>query len=139
MIARRWLAVGAISGFIAVAVGAFGAHGLKQVQPPIPPERLLAFDTGVRYQMYHALAIVLCALIADRVSKKWAGLASAWFAIGTVLFSFSLYALVLLDEKKLGIITPFGGLAFLVGWACLVAAALWPDAPEPASISHPAR
>lgn len=127
--ARRLVTLAAISGFVAVVMGAFGAHGLKQIQPPLPEQRLIAFDTGVRYQMYHALALLATAWVATQMSEKWARRAGAWFVIGTVLFSWSLYALVLLDQPWLGRVTPFGGLAFLVGWAFLAVAAI--------SSSHP--
>lgn len=129
--ARRLVALGAISGFVAVVMGAFGAHGLRQIQPPIPEQRLLAFDTGVRYQMYHALALIAAAWVATQLSETWARRAGHWFVIGTVLFSWSLYALVLFDRKWLGMITPFGGLAFLVGWAFLAVAAVTSSHPAP--------
>lgn len=118
----RLAAYGAVSAFVAVVMGAFGAHGLKSWN--LPPERLIAFDTGARYQMYHAFALFASAWAAEKLSAKWAGRAGFWFIGGTVLFSWSLYALVLLDQKWLGRITPIGGLSFLAGWACLAAAAL---------------
>lgn len=103
------LAVGAINGGIAVAAGAFAAHGLKD---RLSEYSLGVFETAARYQMYHALAIVLCALIGARTAG-WA------FTGGIVVFSGSLYALALTDVKVLGAITPIGGLGFLVGWALL--------------------
>ena len=113
---RTFAALGALSGFIAVAAGAFGAHGLKS---RLSPEMLAVFETGARYQMYHALALVAVAWAAAR----WPGGAtsgSGWlFVAGTLLFSGSLYALALGGPRWLGAITPVGGLAFLLGWLCL--------------------
>ena len=106
---RIVVAIGAINAAIAVAAGAFAAHGLKD---RLEPKMLEVFETGARYQMYHALAIVLCGLLAAK-TEGWI------FQAGIVLFSGSLYALALTDVKALGAITPFGGLAFLVGWAWL--------------------
>jgi len=118
---RTFLIVGALAGFIGVALGAFGAHGLRA---RLPPEMLAAFETGVRYQMYHACAILIVALAAARLDG-WLIRAAGWFfAGGIVLFSGSLYALALSRITVLGAITPIGGLAFLAGWACLVAAGL---------------
>ncbi|HVP08330.1 MAG TPA: DUF423 domain-containing protein [Burkholderiales bacterium] len=113
---RLFFALGALSGFLAVALGAFAAHGLKS---SLTPELLAAFETGVRYQMYHALAL----LAAGWAQTRWPGaavLAGGWlFVAGTLLFSGSLYALSLTGEKWLGAVTPVGGLAFLAGWLCL--------------------
>ncbi|HZL92072.1 MAG TPA: DUF423 domain-containing protein [Vicinamibacterales bacterium] len=118
---RTFLIVGALAGFIGVALGAFGAHGLRA---RLPPEMLAVFETGVRYQMYHACAILIVALAAARLDG-WLIRAAGWFfAGGIVLFSGSLYALALSRITVLGAITPLGGLAFLAGWACLVAAGL---------------
>ncbi len=118
---RPWLSLGAASAFLAVAAGAFAAHALKQ---RLAPEMLEVFETGARYQMYHALALVLVGLfVAQRPGPL--GSAAGWlFIAGTVLFSFSLYALALTGVRKLGIITPFGGVAFLAGWAVFAIAAL---------------
>ncbi len=118
---RTFLALGAISGFIAVATGAFGAHGLKA---RVTPEMVAIFDTGARYQMYHALAL----LAAGWAAARWPGPAVTWagwlFVAGTVIFSGSLYALALSGVRALGAVTPFGGVAFLAGWALLAWAAL---------------
>jgi uncharacterized membrane protein YgdD (TMEM256/DUF423 family) len=117
---RLFFAAGAISAFVAVALGAFAAHGLKA---RLAPELLATFEVGVRYQMYHALALLGVAWAATR----WPGAlvpAAGWlFVAGTLLFSGSLYLLALGGVKWLGAITPLGGLAFLAGWACLAAAA----------------
>jgi uncharacterized membrane protein YgdD (TMEM256/DUF423 family) len=111
------VAVGAINGAIAVAAGAFAAHGLRD---RLAPRALEIFETAARYQMYHALAIVLAAVLATRGAA-----AAGWlFAAGIVVFSGSLYALALTDVKLLGAITPLGGLAFLAGWAWLAYGAL---------------
>ncbi|MGH9945192.1 MAG: DUF423 domain-containing protein [Pyrinomonadaceae bacterium] len=113
---RVFFSVGAISALIGVAAGAFGAHALKD---RLSAEMLAVFEVGVRYQMYHAFALVAAAWAQD----KWPGslvTASGWFfVIGTLLFSGSLYVLSLTGLRWLGAITPLGGLAFLAGWACL--------------------
>jgi uncharacterized membrane protein YgdD (TMEM256/DUF423 family) len=114
---RRLIAAGAVNGGIAVAAGAFAAHGLKS---RIDAHALEIFETGARYQMYHALAMLLCAVIATSAAR-----ASGWvFQAGIVIFCGSLYALALTDVKMLGAITPFGGLAFLAGWAWLAISTL---------------
>ena len=113
---RAFFALGSVSAFLAVALGAFGAHALKN---SLPPELLATFETGVRYQMYHALAL----LAAGWACARWPGKlvhASGWlFVAGTLLFSGSLYALSLTGERWLGAVTPLGGVAFLAGWLCL--------------------
>lgn len=104
---------------LAVILGAFGAHGLKKI---VPPETVTTFQTGVQYQMYHALALIFVGMLfekADSGIMKWAGIC---FIIGILLFSGSLYLLTLLKAKNtvglsgIGIITPFGGLFFVAGW-----------------------
>ena len=118
---RTFLLLGAVAGFIGVALGAFGAHGLRA---RLSAEMLAVFETGVRYQMYHAFAILFVALAAARFDG-WLIRASGWmFVLGILLFSGSLYALALGGATRLGIITPFGGLAFLAGWVCLALTAL---------------
>jgi uncharacterized membrane protein YgdD (TMEM256/DUF423 family) len=107
---RIWLAIGAISAGIAVAAGAFGAHALRA---RLSPADLATFETGARYQMYHALAL-----------SGPAQLAGWCFVAGTLLFSGSLYLLTLTDTRWLGAITPLGGVAFLVGWVALAVAGL---------------
>jgi len=111
---RVLVAAGAINAALAVAAGAFGAHALRD---RLDARALEVFDTGARYHMYHALAMVLCGLLAAR-TPGWI------FQAGIVLFAGSLYALALSDVKVLGAITPFGGLAFLVGWAWLAVSML---------------
>jgi uncharacterized membrane protein YgdD (TMEM256/DUF423 family) len=117
---RLFFALGAISGFIAVALGAFAAHGLKsRLDAPM----LATFETGVRYHMYHALALLAVAWACSHWPGATVNAAGWLFIAGTVLFSGSLYALSLTGMRSLGAITPFGGLAFLVGWLCLAWAA----------------
>ncbi|HEX6630111.1 MAG TPA: DUF423 domain-containing protein [Gemmatimonadaceae bacterium] len=119
---RTFLALGAISAFLAVAAGAFGAHALRA---RLSPADLATFETAARYQMYHALALLA---VAWAVQQQWAGTlprTAGWlFVVGTVLFSGSLYTLVLTGQRWLGAVTPLGGVAFLAGWACLAATAL---------------
>ena len=118
---RTFLLVGALAGFLGVALGAFGAHGLRA---RLGPEMLAVFETGVRYQMYHAIAILIVALAAARLDG-WLIRTAGWsFALGIVLFSGSLYVLALSRITIFGAVTPIGGVAVLAGWACLVAAAL---------------
>ena len=118
---RTFLWVGALAGFVGVALGAFGAHGLRT---KLSGEMLTVFETGVRYQMYHALAILIVALAAARLDG-WLIRAAGWlFTAGIVLFSGSLYALALSGVTVLGAVTPLGGLAFLAGWAALLIASL---------------
>lgn len=114
---RSLIALGAINGGIAVAAGAFGAHGLKE---RISQHSLEIFETAVRYQMFHALAMILCAVIATSGART-----AGWlFQAGIGVFSGSLYLLALTETKWLGAITPVGGLAFLAGWAALAWSAL---------------
>ena len=119
---RLFFALGSLAAFIGVGLGAFAAHGLKS---RLDANLLATFEVGVRYQMYHALALLAVAWACTR----WPGTATTaagWlFVAGTLVFSVSLYLLALSGEKWLGAITPLGGLAFLAGWACLAAAA-WP-------------
>jgi uncharacterized membrane protein YgdD (TMEM256/DUF423 family) len=109
----------ALFGLLGVALGAFGAHGLRT---RLSPEMLAVFETGVRYQMYHALALFGTALLLPRLGG-WLIVTAGWaFVAGIVLFSGSLYALALTGITTLGAITPLGGVAFLAGWGCLLAA-----------------
>jgi uncharacterized membrane protein YgdD (TMEM256/DUF423 family) len=118
---RLYFAAGALSAFIGVAGGAFGAHALKT---RLSPDMLAVFEVGVRYQMYHAFALLACAWAATRWPGTFVGAAAALFLAGTLIFSGSLYALALTGARWLGAITPLGGLAFLAGWLCLAAAAM---------------
>ena len=110
----------AVAGFTGVALGAFGAHALKG---NVSPELLNAFESGARYQMYHAFALCAAAWGSARWQGRLFGVAGALFVAGIVLFSGSLYLLVVTGTRWLGMITPIGGLAFLGGWACLAAGA----------------
>jgi uncharacterized membrane protein YgdD (TMEM256/DUF423 family) len=113
---RLFFALGSLSAFLGVGLGAFGAHALRS---RLPSELLVIFETGVRYQMYHALAL----LAVGFACARWPGpfvVASGWaFLAGTVVFSGSLYALALTGVRGWGAVTPLGGLAFLAGWLCL--------------------
>jgi uncharacterized membrane protein YgdD (TMEM256/DUF423 family) len=118
---RTFVLAGAIAGLIAVAFGAFGAHGLRG---RLAPDMLAVFETGVRYHMYHALALLLVAALAPRLPGK-AIVSAGWlFVAGIVLFSGSLYVLAVTGVTALGAITPIGGVAFLAGWVALAIAAL---------------
>lgn len=118
---RIFFAIGAISAFVAVAAGAFGAHGLKN---SLSAEMLAVFETGARYQMYHAFAIILVALALPRFASSLVTTAGWLFVAGTIVFSGSLYALSLTETRWLGAITPIGGAMFLAGWLCFAYAAL---------------
>ncbi|HEX6103933.1 MAG TPA: DUF423 domain-containing protein [Gemmatimonadales bacterium] len=117
---RLFFSLGAVSGLVAVAAGAFGAHALRE---RLDPSALAVFETGARYQMYHALALIAVAWAAARWPGPWPGRAGWLFVAGTLLFSGSLYALALSGIRALGAVTPFGGVAFLAGWLCLALAA----------------
>jgi uncharacterized membrane protein YgdD (TMEM256/DUF423 family) len=118
---RTFLLLGTVGAFLGVALGAFGAHGLRG---RLSPEMLAVFQTGVQYHMYHALALVLVSGMMGRMSG-WLIQTAGWsFAAGIVLFSGSLYVLAISGVTVFGAITPIGGLAFLIGWACLAFAAI---------------
>jgi uncharacterized membrane protein YgdD (TMEM256/DUF423 family) len=117
---RTFMFVGALMAFVGVGLGAFGAHGLRG---RLSPEMLAVFETGVRYQMYHALALLAIAALMARAEGR-AMLVAGWsFTAGILLFSGSLYALALSGVTMLGAVTPIGGVAFLIGWAALAIAA----------------
>jgi uncharacterized membrane protein YgdD (TMEM256/DUF423 family) len=117
---RTFLLIGTLAGFLAVTLGAFGAHALRE---RMSSEMLAVFETGVRYQMYHALALLLVSAMMPRMGG-WLVVSGGWlFTAGIVLFSGSLYVLALTGITMFGAITPIGGLAFLAGWACLAIAA----------------
>ncbi|MDZ7960385.1 MAG: DUF423 domain-containing protein [Aulosira sp. DedQUE10] len=117
-----FLSIAAVLGGLSVAGGAFGAHALKE---KLSERSLEIFDTGARYQMYHALALLIVALLLSRTESPPATLiASGWlFIIGIAIFSGSLYALSLTGAKSLGAIAPLGGAAFIAGWGALAIAA----------------
>jgi uncharacterized membrane protein YgdD (TMEM256/DUF423 family) len=116
-----FLLLGSINAFLAVALGAFGAHGLKS---RLTADRLAVYQTGVHYHLAHALGLILIALLAERLPAsapiQWSG----WLlTTGIVLFSGSLYLLAISGVRVFGAITPLGGLCFLTGWALLAVAA----------------
>lgn len=115
----QWTATGALSALVAVAAGAFGAHALKA---HLEPSALHTWEVGVRYQMYHALGLLLVGQLQARdAGMRWVG----WcFVAGTVLFSGSLYGLALTGLRFFGPITPIGGVLFMLGWAILATRSL---------------
>lgn len=117
---KVWLTIGALSGLVSVALGAFAAHGL---QGRVGPTELAAFETGARYQMYHALALLAVAWISTQGGSGFTWLSvtiAGWaFVAGTLLFSGSLYYLGLTGSRSLVLVTPVGGVAFLAGWLAL--------------------
>ena len=116
---RIFFGLGSILAGIAVGLGAFGAHGLRGI---LSPEDLVIFETGVRYQMYHALALLAVAWAVtqwETALLEWSG----WlFVLGILVFSGSLYILVLTGQRWLGAVTPLGGLALILGWVLLASA-----------------
>ena len=117
---RLFFTLGAVSGLLSVAAGAFGAHALRA---RLDAAALAVFETGARYQMYHALGLLAVAWAVSRWPGPWAERAGWLFVAGTLLFSGSLYGLALSGIRWLGAITPLGGVAFLLGWLCLALAA----------------
>jgi len=117
---RRYVAAGAVLALLAVAAGAFGSHALAA---RIPAERLGTFETAARYQMYHALALVLLGLGFDRLPPGRARLPARLFVAGTLVFCGSLYGLALGAPRWFGAVAPVGGLCFMGGWLVLAAAA----------------
>lgn len=126
---RRIVATGAILALLAVGAGAFAAHGLETV---LDRHQLGIFETAARYQMYHAIALIAVGAIAScpGYSTRWLKLTSLAFVLGIVLFSGSLYALVLTGIGLLGAVTPLGGVMFMFGWLALAVAALKPSLPN---------
>jgi uncharacterized membrane protein YgdD (TMEM256/DUF423 family) len=121
---RTYLILAGIVGFLGVALGAFGAHGLKRRLAGLPDgnQRMEWWQTGAQYHQVHALAIGFAALVAGRVPG---GTVAGWLFLGGIaLFSGSLYAMTLTGTRKLGAITPIGGLLLLAGWAALTIAGL---------------
>lgn len=122
---KGFLLTAAALGALAVALGAFGAHGLKQI---VPAETVSTFETAVRYQFYHTLALLAVGLLFEKIPTRFMRYAGICFITGIVLFSGSLYALTALQAtetvglRSIGIITPFGGLFFVAGWVCMFVA-----------------
>jgi len=118
---RTFTLIGALAAFVGVGFGAFGAHGLAG---RVSPEMLAVFETGARYQMYHALAILLTAVAMVHLDRPLMRAAGWLFTAGIALFSGSLYVLALSGVTIAGAVTPVGGIALLAGWACIIVAAL---------------
>jgi len=116
---RNVLLLGAIFMALAVLLGAFGAHALKN---SLSPEMLAVYKTGVEYQFYHALGLLLIGSIGFHLDSKWLRRSGLLLTLGILLFSGSLYILALTGIKIIGAITPIGGVSFVAGWICLVIA-----------------
>jgi uncharacterized membrane protein YgdD (TMEM256/DUF423 family) len=121
---RNFISIAALLGALSVALGAFAAHKLRDL---LPADGVAIFETGVRYQFYHTFALLIVGLLSDKISNKWIQMAGNCFVIGIILFSGSLYVLTILKLTEttglnniVGIITPFGGLFFIVGWLLLL-------------------
>jgi uncharacterized membrane protein YgdD (TMEM256/DUF423 family) len=120
---KKYLAAGALAGALAVALGAFGAHGLKKI---VSPESVSVFQTGVQYQMYHAFALLIVGILWEHYPQKFIAWAGNCFISGIILFSGSLYLLTFfiaagkVGLEGIGIITPIGGLFFIAGWLLLL-------------------
>jgi uncharacterized membrane protein YgdD (TMEM256/DUF423 family) len=120
---RLFFFFGGLFGGLGVVLGAFAAHTLKA---RLTPELLTTFETGVKYQTYHALALLIVALVPARRHASTLLTLSGWlFVAGTLLFSGSLYVLTVGGMRWFGALTPIGGMAFIIGWFCLVVAAFW--------------
>jgi len=121
------ITLGAAFAGLGVVLGAFGAHALKKI---LAPEQLVSFETGVRYQMYHSFALILAGILFHLVPSGQLRMAVIFFTVGIVLFSGSIYALTLLKAKGavglggVGILTPIGGVFFILGWIMLLVGAL---------------
>lgn len=120
--ARFFLALGGLSAMLVVVLGAFGAHSLRA---RIPAELLASYQTGILYHLFHALGLIAVGLIAAHLPASSLVRVSGWLMLaGTVLFSGSLYALAVSGVRALGMVTPFGGLAFIAAWLLLAVALL---------------
>ena len=120
-LAKKSLVLGAALLALGVLIGAFGAHGLKNI---VEPEKLVTFETGVRYHFYHALGLVLLAILQQTFQTLKLGITFYSFFVGILLFSFNCYFYVLTDIKAFAMIVPLGGLLFVVGWGALTVKAL---------------
>ncbi len=120
---RRFIALGAVTAFLSVALGAFGAHAVKN---SISPELLRVYQTAVEYQFFHALGLILLGLIYQQLPQRLVSLSGWLMLAGIVVFSGSLYILSLSGVRWLGAITPIGGMAFLLAWLILVYALIRP-------------
>ena len=123
----NYIIQGSILALLAVVLGAFAAHALEEV---LSPSSLDSFKTGVRYQFYHAFALILCGVIAEKITNAWIRRSASLFLIGTILFSGSIYALTLRSVlgmdflRMLGPVTPIGGSLLIIGWSFFLLAAL---------------
>ena len=133
MKAKHWIALGALLGGIGVALGAYGVHGLQSLlearvgSADDLTKRLADWNTAVRYQMVHALALVLVGLVAQRRASWPLTICGVGFLLGAILFSGGLYGFVLTSVKPLVHVVPVGGVAYIVGWLALLVAALRMD------------
>ncbi len=116
MFEREWVIAGALCAVFGVALGAFGAHGLSG---RVAPDLLVIWETGARYQMYHAFGLFMVAIVAGQSPQSPASMAGWAFVAGVVLFSGSLYLMALTGIRLFGAITPLGGVAFIFGWATI--------------------
>lgn len=114
---RTYLLIGALLALLGVMLGAFGAHGLKNI---LDTNALATFEVGVRYQLYHGLAVTMLGGLAAQANQRWCRRAALLFIVGCVLFSGSIYLLALTGMKWFGPITPLGGVCFMAGWVALV-------------------
>jgi uncharacterized membrane protein YgdD (TMEM256/DUF423 family) len=121
---KNFISTAALLGALSVALGAFAAHKLRDI---LPADGVATFETGVRYQFYHTFALLIIGILSEKFTSKWIQRAGSCFIIGIILFSGSLYALTFLRIKEItginnvvGIITPFGGLFFIIGWLLLL-------------------
>ena len=144
MAGRNWLLLGAILGGLSVGLGAFAAHGLDKVfvekyagqtrvvageTVPLSKKFLNDFQTGAEYQMSHSLALLAIGLLSERRTSRSLAVAGWAFVVGIVLFSGSLYILTLTGVTKWGMVTPLGGVAFLIGWTALAVATVTGETP----------
>lgn len=139
MSARAWWIAGCVVGFLAVSLGAMGAHGMEKIAKPEHIARW--WEVGTRYAAYHAVALLAVAWVASRAPSRAASVAGWSFLVGVLLFSGSLWIMTPTELRKLGMITPFGGLGFMVGWIALALAgaralAPAPTQPQPATPAH---
>jgi len=124
---KIFLIIGSLLAGLAVALGAFGAHGLKKV---VSAENVAIYQTGVQYQMYHALALIFVGILSERILNSSLSYAGVLFVAGVVFFSGSLYLIVSLNAMNksvptaVGILTPIGGLFFILGWICFLVSLL---------------
>ncbi|HRK34028.1 MAG TPA: DUF423 domain-containing protein [Candidatus Hydrogenedentes bacterium] len=118
---NSWMSIAGVFGALGVILGAFGAHGLKE---RVPADLLVVFEVGVRYHMYHAIAMLAVAVFAAESRNRWFGRACSAWLVGIVIFSGSLYLMTFTGMRWLGAITPIGGVALIVGWCLVIRAGL---------------